>query len=211
LRVRVQRIAAGGRSERGFTLVEMLVSILLLVVALGVLMAPMVASQRVEQRAMNYAYAQQEARTGVESIVAQLRQATQIGNQPSLNTVVFNVTLGGQALTVEYECDIAQPNTQYQECVRVYAPQGTAPPTPTPSCTGTWPSGTGCQIVARNLINGTTGAPVFAFGPDPNTPYADDYMTATLQVPSSGGQAYGLTHPIVLSDGTLMRNLNAAN
>jgi prepilin-type N-terminal cleavage/methylation domain-containing protein len=189
------------RREQGFTLVEVLVSISLLAVVLGILMVPIVDSQRIEGRDQNYAFSQQEARTGVESMVAQIRQATAILSQPSQNAVVFNITLAGQALTVLYECDINQPNSPpnstYHECVRAQTAQGG---NPNPS------SGT---VVARNLLNGSNTNPVFSFGPDPNAPY---YMTATLEVPSSdGSNTYGFTHPIVLSDGTLMRNLNVAN
>jgi prepilin-type N-terminal cleavage/methylation domain-containing protein len=197
---RPQWIAAV-QPEDGFTLVEVLVSISLLAVVLGLLMIPIVGSQRIERRDENYAYSQQEARTGIESMVAQIRQATAILSQPSQNAVVFNITLAGHALTVLYECDINQPNspanTTYHECVRAQTAQGG---NPNPS------SGT---VVARNLLNGGTTNPVFSFGPDPNAPY---YMTATLEVPSSDGwNTYGLQHPIVLSDGTLMRNLNVAN
>ena len=71
-----------------------------------------------------------------------------------------------------------------------------------------WHANTHRDVVARNLLNGTTSSPVFSFGPDPNAPY---YMTATLVVPASDGKAYGLNHSIVLSDGTLMRNLNVSN
>jgi hypothetical protein len=134
-------------------------------------------------------------------MVAQIRQATAILSQPSQNAVIFNITLAGQALTVLYECDINQPhspqNTQLHECVRAQTAQGG---TPNPA------AGT---VVAHNLLNATSANPVFSFGPDPNAPY---YMTATLEVPSYGNDpAYGFTHPIVLSDGTLMRNLNVAN
>jgi prepilin-type N-terminal cleavage/methylation domain-containing protein len=192
---------ASAQQEGGFTLVEVLVSISLLAVVLGLLMVPIVDSQRIETRDENYAYSQQEARTGVESMVAQIRQATAILSQPSQNAVVFNITLAGQALTVLYECDINQPNspqgTTYHECVRAQTVQGG---NPNPS------SGT---VVARNLLNGDSTNHVFSFGPDQNAPY---YMTATLWVPSSdGSNTHGLTHTIVLSDGTLMRNLNVAN
>jgi prepilin-type N-terminal cleavage/methylation domain-containing protein len=193
---RRQRIAAA-RHEDGFTLVEVLVSISLLAVVLGILMVPIVDSQRIETRDENYAYSQQEARTGVESMVAQIRQATAILSQPSDYAVVFNITISGQPLTVLYECDIAQPNSPYHECVRAQTAQGGNPNAS---------SGT---VVARNLLN---TIPVFKFGPDPNAPY---YMTATLEVPSSDGASsnptYALSHKIVLSDGTLMRNLNVAN
>jgi prepilin-type N-terminal cleavage/methylation domain-containing protein len=202
--------------EAGFTLVEVLVVALLLSVVSAALMAPLVVSSRGQSRDMDYAYAQQEARTSVESIVAQVRQARSFNTTLDLqsapnvdtNTVDMNVNLGGTDLHVVYECDITQPNTssQYQECVRAQAPLGA----PVDMTTGT--------VVARDLLNGTSTDPVFTLGPSPAAPY---YMTATLKIPASGGAsakggiagaAYnGLTHPIVFSDGALMRNLNIGN
>ena len=184
------------RSEAGFSLTELLVVIALLSVVLGALMGPLTVSQRIEARDTNYDYAQQAARTGLDSMVAQIRQATSFA--PAANTVVINVTLQGVALTVEYECYILQPgSTKYHECLRVQVAQG-----------GTLPSITTGRIVVQNLLNGTSASPLFTWGPDPNAPY---YMTATIQVPASGGNYLGLTHSITLSDGALMRNLNVGN
>ena len=184
------------RSEAGFSLIELLVTTALMALVLGILMGPLTLSQRIETRDTNYDYAQQAARTGLDAMVAQIRQATSF--TPADNTVVINVTLGGVALTVEYECDIAQPgSTVYHECLRVQVAQG-----------GTLPAITTGRPVIQNLLNGTSTSPVFTWGPDPNAPY---YMTATIQAPSSGGNHIGLTHSITLSDGALMRNLNVGN
>lgn len=170
--------------------------IALLAVVLGALMGPLTVSQRVETRDTNYDWAQQGARTALDSMVSQIRQATSF--TPAANTVEFNVTLGGVALTVEYECDISQPGSVvYHECLRVQAAQGSSLPSIT---TG--------KVVLQNLTNGTYANPVFTWGPNPNAPY---YMTATVQVPASGGNTLGLTHSITLSEGALMRNLNVGN
>jgi type II secretory pathway pseudopilin PulG len=176
---------------------EVLVATLLLSVVAGALMAPLVLSQRVQLRDSNYAYAQQEARTGLDSMVSQVRQAWAILST-DLNAVEMNVNLNGTAEHVYYECDIPQPgSSQYRECVRVQAPVGNALPS---LSTGT--------VVIRNLTNGTATDPVFSFGPDPVAPY---YMTATIKVPASDGAAGGLNHSIAFSDGALMRNQNVGN
>lgn len=192
----MRRRRANCRTEAGFSLIELLVVAGLLAVVLGTLMQPLILSQRIETRDTNYDTAQQNARTGLDSMVAQIRQATAF--TPSINAVVINVTLQGVALTVEYECDIQQPgSTIYHECLRVQVAQG-----------GTLPSISTGRIVVQNVLNGTSGSPVFTWGPDPNAPY---YMSATIQVPSSGGNKIGFTHSITLSDGALMRNLNVGN
>jgi type II secretory pathway pseudopilin PulG len=185
------------RGEAGFTMLEVLIVCLLLALVIGAVMTPLVLSQRIENRAADYSFGQQEARTGLDAMVSQVRQAWAIlATTP--NAVEMNVNLNGISEHVYYECDIAQPgSTTYHECVRVQAAAGS----PLPSLsTGT--------VVLRNLLNGTTTDPVFSFGPDAVAPY---YMTATIKVPASDGKAGSLTHQIVFSDGALMRNENVGN
>ncbi len=184
------------RSQAGFTLLEVLVVILLLSLVVGALMSPMVLSIKNQTKDANYAYAQQNARTGLDAMVSQIRQAWSILSSGP-NEVEMNVNLHGVALLVYYECDLPQTGTAYHECIRVQAPAGSALP---PLTSG--------SLAIPNLTNGTATDPVFTFGPDPVAPY---YMTATIKVPASGGTVGGLTHTIVLSSGALMRNLNVGN
>lgn len=196
------------RSEGGFSLIELVFVLAMLALVLGTLMGPLVTSQQVQQRDANYATAQQEASSGLESMVAQIRQAWDM-IAPDPNYVQMDVTLGSTQQLVEYDCSVPQPGSSNRQCVRVYAAIGGTLPTPTANCTGTFPSGTGCSVVVTNLTNGTGSDPVFSWAPNPTSPY---YMTATVDVPSSDGQAYlGLRHEIVFSDGTLMRNLDVGN
>ncbi len=185
------------RGEDGFTLVELLVVILLLTVVAGALMGPLTLSQRIENRDSNYAAAQRQARTGLDSMVSQIRQAWVILSTDP-NAVEMNVNLNGVATHVLYECDIPQPGSAlYRECVRVQSAVGASLPS--------LASGT---VVLTNLTNGTSADPVFSFTPDPISPY---YMAATIKVPASNGLAGGQNHSIVFSVGTLMRNQNVGN
>jgi prepilin-type N-terminal cleavage/methylation domain-containing protein len=184
-----ERLAA----ERGFTIFEVLVAAVLFAIVLGALLEPLEVSQRTQVRDINYAYAQQEERTGLDSMVSQIRQAYAVLSTTS-NAIEINVNLNGVAEHVYYECDIPQSGTSYQECVRTQAAAGAALP---PTTSGT--------VVLRNLTNGTAVDPVFTFSPDPINPY---YLTATIKVPASGATNGGLTHSIVFSDGVLMRNQN---
>jgi prepilin-type N-terminal cleavage/methylation domain-containing protein len=188
----------GSVAEAGFTLIEVIVVAALLSVVVAALTAPLAFSIRQTNTGIDYAYSQQQARTAIESMVAQVRQATAILTPDSnTNSIDMNVTLNGAALQVYYECDIAQPGTSYHECVRVQAPIGSSLPS---LSTGT--------VVASNLTNGTSTDQVFSLGPSGPAPY---YMTATLKVPASGGTNDPLTHQVVLSDGALMRNMNIGN
>jgi prepilin-type N-terminal cleavage/methylation domain-containing protein len=194
--IRLRQLRALAGNEQGFSLIEVLVVCLLLSVVLGALMAPIMFTQNRQNQDANYAYAQQRARTGLESIVRQVQQASAILSTGP-NSVDMNITLNGSALRVFYECDIPQSGTTYRECVRVWSPQGTALPS---LSTGT--------AVVQNLLNGTAANPVFSFAPDPVAPY---YMTATIEIPASGGANGGLNTSVRFDDGALMRNLNIGN
>jgi prepilin-type N-terminal cleavage/methylation domain-containing protein len=180
------------RGEEGFTLVEVLMAIALLAIVLGTLMGPMLSSQQVELKTVNYAAAQQSANSGLESMVSQVRQATSIvASGP--NFVEMDATIGTSNLLIEYECVPQSGTVNQYELMRVSTAQG-----------GTLPSLSLGSVVATNLESSS----VFSWSPDPVAPI---YMTATFEVPSSDDQHYGLNHAIVFSDGTLMRNLNVGN
>ena len=168
----------------------------MLAVVLGALMMPLTTAQKTETHDVNYAYAQQEERTGLDSMVSQIRQAYNILDTTS-NSIDFYVNLNGVGYRVDYDCTVPQPHTSYHECVRVQVAAGSSLPS----------LGSG-RVVIRNVLNGTPSDPVFTFAPDPAAPY---YMTATIKVPASGGVSGGLTHSITLSDGALMRNENVGN
>jgi Tfp pilus assembly protein PilW len=175
-------------------LVEALLVCLMMAVVLGAVFRPLITSERAQIRNANYSYAQEQARAGLDSMVSQIRQATAILSDTP-NSLDMNVSLRGVLLQVYYECDIPQPgSTTYWECVRLQTSQGS-----------TLPALSSASVVIRNLPkNGT----VFTFYPNSVAPY---YMTATINVPASGGLANGLSSHIVFSDGALMRNLNVDN
>jgi prepilin-type N-terminal cleavage/methylation domain-containing protein len=193
-----RRVVAGLRlcvaAEAGFTLIEVLVGTALVALVAGAIMTPMVTSARVQNNDANYAYSQQQARTGLDAMVAQIRQAWSL-TSPDPNQVDMNVFINGSLQRVFYECDVPQPgSTIYHECVRLQVSAGNSLPA---LSTGT--------VAIKNLTNGTGADPVFTFAPDPVAPY---YMTATVKVPASGATNSSLNHSIVFSDGALMRNQN---
>lgn len=172
-------------------MIEVLVAMVLSLVVVGGITSMLVRSARVEQRDNEWAFTQQQARTGLDSMTTEIRQAWSILST-SPNSVELDVTMGGVAEHVLYECGVAQPRTSYLECVRVQSPAGSA-----------LPSLSAGTVVVHNMLNGTASDPVFSFAPDPVAPY---YMTASVEVPASGGANGGLNHTIVISDGVLMRN-----
>lgn len=182
--------------EAGFTLVELVVAISMVTIVLAALMVPLLSAQRIETRDLSYADAQQSARTGLDAMVSQVRQAYNI-LATSGNSVDFDEYINGVAYRVYYECDVSQPSGPYHECVRLQVAAGAA-----------LPSLNRASVAIQNLTNGTSSNPVFSFEPDSVAPY---YMTATVQVPASAGTTGGLSHTITFSDGALMRNENVGN
>lgn len=183
-------------NQAGFSLIEVLVVCLLTALVVGAITTTLAVSANNQVKDANYSYAQEQARAGLDSMVSQIRQATAVLSSTP-NSIDMYVSLNGTALQVYYECDIPEAGTSYHECVRVQAGQGASLP----------PLTSGAVVIA-NLVDGTNANPVFTFYPSSVSPY---YMTATIDVPASGGFKRGLTNSIVFSDGALMRNLDVGN
>lgn len=186
--------------ESGLTLPEVLVAMVISVVILGAITTTMVFAERLQARTASDAVAQNDARAGLDEMVSQIRQAWNIVSAEP-NAVVMDVDLDGSPYEVLYECDVPEPGTSDNECVRLQAAVGTQITTLQ-----------GAVPVITNLENGTTTGPVFGWAPSAIAPY---YMTATVEVPASDGTTtdlgLGSTHTIALSDGALMRNENVGN
>src|SRR5947209_6211001 len=94
-------------SEHGHSLVEMLAVVAAVPVIVGAVFMPLITSQRSEARDVNYAFAQQEARTGLDAMVSEVRQAYNVLDTSS-NSIDFDIYLSGTAYRVYYECDVPQ-------------------------------------------------------------------------------------------------------
>jgi hypothetical protein len=174
----------------------MLLVLSVLVGVFAALVWPLETSQRVQLRDTEYAFAQQNARTGLDSMARQIRQSYAVLSTTP-NAIEIRVDLGGVDEHVLYECDVVQTGTSYRECVRVQAAAGSALPA---LSTGT--------VVIPNLLNGTLADPVFTYSPNNVYP---SYVTATVKVPASGGTNSPYTHSIVLSLGVLLRGVLAGD
>jgi type II secretory pathway pseudopilin PulG len=181
--------------ESGFTLIEMMVVCVTLLVVVGATMAFLVAGTRVQNRDSEWAFAVQNGQTGLARMMREIRQATNV-NAGDGSYIDFNVVENSQTLHVAYYCNVTQPNspqgTSYSECVRLQAALGAALPA----------LSTGAPVIVR-LKNPTT---VFSY----NVALDPSYVTATIQLPSTGNltstQSAGVGHNIVLSSGAYLRN-----
>lgn len=184
-------------AEDGFTLPELLVVIALLPIVLVAMFNMLDTSTKLVPRGVDYAHAVDDAGVGSARILGELRQAQRIiGTTP--NSVTFVVPIRGVSTQVNLSCDVtgATPSgstVPYRRCVRTSAPVGTALPDPTKG-----------DVVIDRLLNGTADDPVFTYTPDAIFP---KYVRLLVRVPSQGeGSGGGVTHPIVIDNGTLLRN-----
>jgi hypothetical protein len=178
--------------------VELLVVLVLNIVLVSAILAVLEGGQRVQARDSEWAISIQEGRVGLQRMAREIRQAYSVkGATPS--SIDFLITFGGQNYEVYYECDVAEPKTGYDECVRLAATVGKA-----------LPSLSSGQVYVQHVINNTTGDPsdpVFSYSPDAISP---NFVTLKTVLPASGSlpAGTGLKHNIVLSSGAYIRAMN---
>ncbi len=196
------------------TLVEMLVTVLVMGLVVTGILAVLDTSARVVPKDTERATAIGEAQSGLNGIVRELRQAYRIvGWTP--NSVQFRVNLlrdnpstagpDYANLTVDYTCG-GDP----ARCVRREAPVGSSLPA------------AGRTVVAR-VLNGGASTPaaraVFDFDESPDRSVGvtaaavrPSYVTIRIEVPAAGERgAGGYQNSVVLEDGLYVRNVGGVN
>lgn len=181
------------RSERGYTLVELLVSVSMAIIVLGGIVIALDSSQQVEARDTEWALTLRAGRTGLARMIYEIRQATHF-EKTEPGTIDFLAPIGSKSYQVKYECGVKQSAELY-ECVRFAAEEGKSLPT------------TGAPIV-RDVLNHTS---VFRYSPSTTSPTV---VTVTLEMPAKGtlhqvgSEAY--KDNVVLEDDAFLRNLDAS-
>jgi prepilin-type N-terminal cleavage/methylation domain-containing protein len=187
------------RAEDGFTLPELMVVVILLPIVLIGLLKALDTQAKLTPQSVQYANAVEDAGVGISRVMRDLRSATRVvGTTP--NTITFDRSTGGSGVVrITLSCDVPVPAGTwgpagtYRRCVKVTVPfvgnvLGTTSAT---------------SIVVDRLINGTTDDPVFTFTPNAIFP---NYISMKVRVPSRGEDNKGFTHPVVIDNGTLLRN-----
>ena len=202
------------RDERGLTLVEMLVTVLVMGLVMTAILGMLDTSARIVPKDTERAVAIGEAQSGLNRIVRELRQAYRIlGSTSSSVQMRVNVLREDDAtsgpeyanLTVEYSCG-GDPG----RCVRREAPAGAGLP-----ATGT--------VVIDRVLNGGVAIPparaVFDFDQSPDRSVGvtaasvrPTYVTVRVEVPAAGERgAGGYGNSVVLEDGLYVRNVGGVN
>jgi type II secretory pathway pseudopilin PulG len=172
--------------ERGFTLVETLVGLLLAVLIAGGAMAMVSFATTTQPKTTKRAVQLQQGRTMIEQVTRELRQGETVTSAATTGlqilTSVNNVTCGGAYAATAITCRV------------IYACTST-------SCQRTVknPDGTGSGT-AKTVVNGISGPNVFTYSPSVTDP---TYVGVRLVYPSTSaadGEA------VTLSDGVALRN-----
>ena len=173
------------RSERGLTLIELLVAALIGMAVLGGAVTVFVGAVRSEPRVSSKVTAVQQGRVAVERITREVRQGldvpTATAAQLSLVTYVKQATCGGAAAGESKACLVTYTCTA-GECTRTVAkPDGSSP-------------GAAVQVVS-----GLASTNVFSYVP--SEPEADPtYVGVELALTTREGG------PVVIADGATLRN-----
>jgi prepilin-type N-terminal cleavage/methylation domain-containing protein len=224
----------GGRDEGGFTLVEMLVTLVIFLVIIGSTLTLLVAATRAQKRDQSYAQEIASTQASLSRLVHDLREAISF-QLVSPNAIQFQMMSGSTTYNVKYDCTAADTlGSAYRRCARTQAAAPTAPP-----AAGSSPQNLDIQHVANGTIStfcDTTGSAqsgsVF-FVTNPAIPNTDgstlacdevyeqlvgsqlkipSYVQVLVRVPASGDQSSGgMTHQTVLASGAYLPNSDAGS
>ena len=190
---RIRSFRARARAEAGFTLVELLVAMGLLLVVLGAALALFDSSNTIAARDQERTHAIREAQVGVYAMTKELRQAYSIvSSSPYL--IEVHVWKNGADHDVTYDCTgTSSAGPPLGQCVR-YETTGGA-------------QGNASVVVDRLLNNAGSGRPpVFAY--TANGSGHTTYATVHVESPSKGERKQGYGYRVTFDDGFFLRNLS---
>lgn len=159
-------------SDDGFTLIELLITAVLLIIVLTAVLNMLDTSTKVANSDLERNISLSEQTNALSRMSAELRQAYQVNcpggtcaNEATASEIDFNERItesgGQQDRRVLYKCNVAQPGTSLDECVRYQAPNTTT--APGASCV-TEKVCTSSVVIPR-VLNNTTADPL-----SPNDP-----------------------------------------
>ena len=216
-------------SEEGWTLVELLVVIVMMILVMTATLDLLQAATSTQLRDQSYAQEVTDSQTALARLVHDLRQATVL-QVVSPNVIQFQLTANGTSYNVKYDCTAHDTlGTGYTRCART---QATAPSTPpvagsTPGsldiqhitngaistfCNSTGTDKSGSVFFVSNPTIANSDASGLAcdeayedlIGPEWRTP---TYVQVLVSVPASGSQVHGgMTHQTVLKTGVFLPN-----
>ena len=193
LQIRGTALARLRREESGFTLIELMISTMLLLVILGAVLALLDSAGKVGPQENERALDIHELQTGVYGMTRELRQAYSIvSNSPY--KIEAHVWQNGADHDVTYDCTgNSSAGPTLGQCIRFET-----------TASGQGPS----TVVVDRLLNKPSSGrpPVFAY--TTNAAGKTTYASVHIEVPAKGARKVGYSYRLALDDAFYMRNLN---
>lgn len=187
----MSRLREAAASDRGVTLIEVLVATAIGLFVIGAGMGMFISAVKSQPRAASHADAVQTAQTAMERMTRELRQGSSVTATPTqlvIDTYVDAATCGGAAAANAIPCRVTYTCAS-GACTRTVAqPDGSAPG------------------AARTVITGLSANDVFSSStncPDPPgvEPPPPNFVGVSLALAGGDGR-----NAITLSDGVWLRN-----
>ena len=182
----LRRLGYRHRNDRGMTLAELLVGMLVMTVVMLAILGLLDATVKTAPRDLERADTIREAQAGVHIMTRELREANKVWT-PGKTQIYVNI---GDDRHVLYDCGVVAPDSPNErECVRWSAAVGDELPLDEPG-----------QVVVERRMPGD----VFTYAPNLINP---TYVKVHLEVPQSGErESDGYHSDLVLDDGFYLRN-----
>jgi len=175
--------------EAGYSLIELLLVMSMMVVVLGAVLSLADVAQRSTPKDLERAHAIRDAQVGLDRMTRELRQTHTVVAYSDY-TIEVKAWVGGQERQITYDCSDPQPSeTGYNRCIRKEI-----------ASTASYP------VISR-ILNGpssSTPSPVFTY--TTNASGQITYVKATVEASAKGDLKQGFTHRVALHDGFYMRN-----
>ena len=172
------------KDERGFSLIELLVGMLILVLLMLATFSVLDDSTKVALRDNERTSAIREAQVGLDRMIRELRH-TRLVNSATAQRLDVNVTRRGTDTRVVFDCGVAVPGaTGLRRCTRT-------------------PAGGNAEVLVDRVRD--IGADTSAFTYTPVA--APTHVRVRLGVAVDGGRKGGYKQNLVLTDGTALRNV----
>jgi prepilin-type N-terminal cleavage/methylation domain-containing protein len=170
------------RAHAGFTLVEQLVTMLILAIVIGATLTVLDTLMRAAPADQEWSQTVATTQAGMYQMTRELRQGTNVTLVTGY-VASADVVLGGKTLHVLYQCDLSS------SCTR----KSTVAPAAAPA------RGAGGSTVIGYAQNFSLGTPVF-------TSPSSKYFKVVVIVRSAGPLVTKHTHNVTLTDGFYARN-----
>jgi prepilin-type N-terminal cleavage/methylation domain-containing protein len=180
------------RREDGFTLVELLVTMLVLGLVLGATISLLTTAYAIVPGDIEWTHMVEDTQTGMNRMTRELRQGNPISRAADgswMSADVAGVDSSGNAISKHV----------LWQCTTVCTRWETIAPATAPS-TSNFASNTNGQTFITNVQNTALGVPVFG---NPST----NYYTVDLRIKSGGSVKSNRLHSVTFKDGFFGRNV----